>query len=366
MQKLEHIDYINGKLELTNTSKTNSIELVEILSSTLDRKYLFLPKDNRLVQLINKETKKLTLIYSDFIKSSGVVGNFSKRLHVIHNAYENLNDIKPIGVYNSVDKFLYIYFSDHNILFNKTGHNKSVWVDFSAICYALETGRDIKYKSINKTLNINYNIYLTPDLKKIIELDDSKFTFLTNEQAEHESSKIKDFYTKNVINNTKVSSDDLDNSLNEFDSDIDLSLFNKQENKLTSSMEKVDLYREAEELFYELLLSDQSFLEEKLNIQSINNYKWMNKEKESYLPYDFTINENVYIDVKCTEESRPTFYLSDTEYKFMNSCENQNNKYFVANLICASSSKKEWVFFNSNEINDMQCIEKIERKFFKE
>lgn len=81
----------------------------------------------------------------------------------------------------------------------------------------------------------------------------------------------------------------------------------------------------------ESFVNDYLFKQKKLGL--ISNYVWENQSKESGLPFDFIINDNLYVDVKSTSfEFEQPIYFSNQEIDFATDKENLYSVYRVYDL----------------------------------
>ena len=61
------------------------------------------------------------------------------------------------------------------------------------------------------------------------------------------------------------------------------------------------------------------YLEQLKNLHQVESFEWMNKSRESGLPYDFILNEKQYIDVKSTRfDFSQNIVFSNQEVGFVN------------------------------------------------
>lgn len=61
------------------------------------------------------------------------------------------------------------------------------------------------------------------------------------------------------------------------------------------------------------------YLEQQKNLHEIESFEWMNKSRESGLPYDFILNQKQYVDVKSTRfEFTQNIVFSNQEVGFVN------------------------------------------------
>ena len=61
------------------------------------------------------------------------------------------------------------------------------------------------------------------------------------------------------------------------------------------------------------------YLEQLKNLHQVESFEWMNKSRESGLPYDFILNEKQYIDVKSTRfDFSQNIVFSNQEIGFVN------------------------------------------------
>lgn len=79
------------------------------------------------------------------------------------------------------------------------------------------------------------------------------------------------------------------------------------------------------------------YLERQKSEKAINSYVWENKSKESGLPFDFVINDKIYIDVKSTSLDFDQYiYFSNQEVNFASS---KNDVYKVYRLFNVNESE---------------------------
>ena len=90
------------------------------------------------------------------------------------------------------------------------------------------------------------------------------------------------------------------------------------------------------------------YFAEQLRKNRITHYEWKNKEKESGLPYDFSVetlqNEILYLDVKTTNYGfEQKMIFSSQEIKFVDSCA---NKYYIYRVY--SNDEKKYLKICNN------------------
>lgn len=70
------------------------------------------------------------------------------------------------------------------------------------------------------------------------------------------------------------------------------------------------------------------------------------------MPYDFLINDNIYVDVKGTWQNKPYFNITDNEIQFRTNL--KNSKYFIFNIYNINENMEfKFKVFNSNELSSM-------------
>lgn len=266
----------------------------------------------------------------------------------------NLNESKFWTLDNFHIKHITNIF-ETSIKLNKLKEDKNISFDNSPI---------INNTISNDTLNsLIKNIEMSD---KIESIDDLKNDFAINNQNEIEEQNFKEEFPQI---DKKMESDLLG---------MDTFLYNEKNNKdngvsdylnpvrLSSNRE---IGRLAEEKFYEFIksniLTNINFIKENLGIFSIESIEWANEKKEEFRPFDFVINNNIYIDVKGTKESSPYFEITDTEYNFRKETVEKGNRYFVVSLFKLSLSEqdnlidiKQMEFFDEKKLEEMQFIEK--------
>lgn len=94
-------------------------------------------------------------------------------------------------------------------------------------------------------------------------------------------------------------------------------------------------------------------LENMLN-GKIRNFSWLNQIKESFKPFDFKVNDDLYVEVKTSEDfSSSAFFLSFNEFKILE--DNYKNYYLVK--INGADSKEEtyvnYVIYKGSELLKM-------------
>lgn len=94
------------------------------------------------------------------------------------------------------------------------------------------------------------------------------------------------------------------------------------------------------------------YFSEQLRKKRIAHYEWKNKDKESGLPYDFSVetlqNEVLYLDVKTTNYSfEQKMIFSNQEIKFVDGC---TNKYYIYRVYSHDGKKYLKICDNAKEL----------------
>lgn len=94
------------------------------------------------------------------------------------------------------------------------------------------------------------------------------------------------------------------------------------------------------------------YFAEQLRKNRITHYEWKNKDKESGLPYDFSVetlqNEILYLDVKTTNYGfEQKMIFSSQEIKFVDSCQ---NKYYIYRVYSNNEKKYLKICNNAKEL----------------
>lgn len=94
------------------------------------------------------------------------------------------------------------------------------------------------------------------------------------------------------------------------------------------------------------------YFSEQLRKKRITHYEWKNKENESGLPYDFSVetleNEVLYLDVKTTNYGfEQKMIFSSQEIKFVDSCK---NKYYIYRVYTDNDKKYLKICDNAKDL----------------
>lgn len=283
---------------------------------------------------IKIDNKIFYIFYTDLI-DSGKNWNNNKRVIISKTkSIQRENDInfQPLFFYYAGNKFCYVKFhSDKDFIWNETIKNRSIWVNFIDIFACL------KY-----SLNIKTDRYLISQNLKEIMFEFDNFDYLSKKDYEKFKKEIDDFSNNNFVVPNNLFDLKSKNSIKD----------NKEIGKIT------------ENLINKLLndKNEQKIFENKFD-KIINKIRWNNHLKESYLPYDFLINDNIFLEVKGTNKEEFNFILTDSEWKFK---EEQKNNYFLINVCWKNIKNNEYKLnlYNYNELNNCHVIEKT-KYFFK-
>ncbi len=222
----------------------------------------------------------------------------------------------------------------------------------------LSENKDIdNIEATNTSNNIMENINIDCEVKLA---NDLKNNFIPNKEIE---GKIE---SQEFNRNSSMTSNELKELLG-----MDTSLYarNIENEKVIDAYNQTrlspnkEIGRLAELKFYEFIQSnnidDIDFIKENLNIRNIESIEWINELKEKFRPFDFVINENIFIDVKGTYGDEPYFEISDNEYNFRKETINKGNRYFIVSLFKLSldESKKQV---------DKKCIQFFDEKKLEE
>lgn len=331
----KYVNYINDELtfETLNNIKKDlknlnifSLKKIEALKINSDNLFK-----------IKIENKIFNIFYTD-LKDSGKDGNNNKRIIISKSKSIIEKDkefVQPILFYYSKNKICYIKFhSNGDFIWNDKIKNRSIWVSFLDI-----------YACLKYSLNIKTKKYLISQNLKDIMINNNKFKIISKNEYDYFKKEIEKF-EKNKFK-------------------IPNNLFNLQSNNTKYNDENIG--RLTEELIFKLFKTQNTKLFEKKFNTKINSFYWNNQKEESYLPYDFLINDTIYLEVKGTIKNSFNFILSDNEWNFKNE---KNKNYFLINIRWENVdnlmySMKLYDFYELNKckiIETIKYILKDERK----
>lgn len=353
----KYINFFNNHFIFTEQKSLDNKELYLTLPTWKFSKYIY-PMNSVIKITVND--KVFNVAYFE-IRSSGILDSNNKRIQVQQKLFskENLaeknliDNLITIGVYNAGNKYCYVRFGIKPVI-NDNNSSKSVWVNFNQLVYCIRNEEKIKYKVTDKMLGVDYSIYLSNNFEDLLQINETDF----KEAKASEISKI-DFEINKFKLNEKENledKDDLDFSVLTNSNNIDSS------NALKYHNENYVVGRKAEEYFSNLLVTKPEYIKKELNVNNIYSIDWVNKLKESYKPYDFCINDHIFIDVKGTYGNVPHFEVSNNEMDFRKHQKQEGNKYFIVNVVDVLkkfNQEPKLIFYDDNKIEDLLFKEKI-------
>lgn len=322
MKENKYLEYINKKFVLEKAN--NNIKKINIFVMFLSTVSL----NSKIQNICDNVFKLTTFNFLDqkialfLVRPSGIYGNQKKRIQIYKNQlYEK--DIIPIAIYCSGNSFCYIKFGNNTFLNNSSKENRSIWINFSLIVVCLKSNLKIKY--FFKGREESYYIYFSTNAKDLFF--ESDFIEINDNHLKSLDSLIKDTFDHYECN--------VKNKIVEKDEKTNIFKIRKKAKnniKHINDSKKEEIGRLAEEYFNSLLKNNDISVLEKLGIGNIIKYEWSNENKESYKPYDFYVNDEIYIDVKGTPDPSIYFNLSENEREFSHSINEKGYKYFVVNI----------------------------------
>lgn len=324
MKTNKYLEYVNGKFtiqEVTNYHKKNSLFIQFLSNITIGPKISPLANNTFKLIIYNGLEKIISLF---LVRPSGIQNNQKKRIQILTNQFYR-DDIEPISIYPSGDKTCYIKFGNNSFLNNKDKKTRSIWIDFSLIVMCLKSNINIKY--FFKGRDESYYIYFSTNPKDLF--NDVNYIEVFNNHLRELNNLINKTFGRDVDNSLSINEKKLktkETNIFKWKSNLSKSIKHKYDDK------KDEVGRKAEEFFNLKLKNNDISILEKLGIGVIEEYVWVNENKESYRPYDFYINNEIYIDVKGTFDSKIYFNLSDNEKEFSNEIIEKGYKYFVVNV----------------------------------
>lgn len=255
-------------------------------------------------------------------KSSGIPKNNNKRVQISSSSKLLLNN-KIIIYYDAGNEFCFISSDTNNIYKHDCIKQKSIWLDFNCIYECLKNGKNI-YKEISSRKH-KFTLFFSKNLLDVLNIDKNNFSSNANKiNCSDSIGFLKPFKIKKNIN------------------------INVNKDKLID-----DRYigQIAEQIFNYFLTYNNDKISELLDLK-IYKHKWLNEKEESYMPYDFLINDNIYVDVKGTWQNKPYFNITDNEIQFRTNL--KNSKYFIFNIYNINENMEfKFKVFNSNELSSM-------------
>ncbi len=380
----KYINFYNGNyLYSEQKSMSNSEKYLTIPVHFYDR-HIFSHKG---VINLQKKDKNFFVYYFD-IRSSGILDNYKKRIQVAPNKNEIKDFFIPISVYDAGNKKCYVKFSSCLPIVNNSFSLKSVWIDFIYIVYCLKTNEKIKYLAKDTNSSENYWLYFSTNFNDLLFCKENEFIELTdfekkkiireidkfealkrlhsifNDDLNNNEEKRSEIKNENFEKITQISDHEISKE-NDIDNDIEFLSFeeiNKENGNFKNSHnENKDIGKKAENIFYSKIKNDPDFVAKNLRIEKINSVEWVNEFKESYKPYDFCINDHIFIDVKGTYDEKSYFEMSPNENAFRKDQKENGNEYFIVNItnIINDYEQQKFIFFSNEEIDNLDLKEKI-------
>ena len=320
----KYLEYYNDNFVLSNeinNLKSREINALNLFSKNDNLKH-DLEKDAYSVFLDNKWYKFKLLK----ITNSGIKDNNEKRIQ-IGQKWKYEADILYIGWYDSGNQFCFVYFDEPKIFDINVKTNNSIWINYKNIFYTLESKENNYVMASNKTYG-EYKQFFSLNLCEIL-------------------LNINSFKYKNISSNKydEIFHSKLNTKFDPFDQTDLQSSIDKYAKKFENVSKEIGRYSEA--IFDYLINHKKSYIESNIG-NNINSYVWENELKESFKPYDFLINSNIYIDIKGTHDHEHKFYMSDKEKKFI---EDLNDKeYFLVSIIGVKTNNMQIKFYNKHDV----------------
>lgn len=331
----KYINFFNDKLTFHLLSdECKKIKNINIFS--LNEKEIMKISLSKSLISFYINNKKYNVFYKNLI-DSGILNNDKKRVIISKTNTAPSNEFFiPILFYYSGNKYCYILFRDKTkFIWNSSIKNRSIWVDFVDI-----------YASLKYSLNIKTKNYLISySIKNLLEKPEL-FVQLNKNEIEKYKKEIEEF---------KKVNDTIPDNLFKLKSN------NKNKIKKINSINKKDVGYEAEKYINNVLnvkskdmISELEAVEDKLK-QKVRSIVWNNEFEESFMPYDFKINDDIFLEVKGTEKDNESFEISETEWNFK---ENKKEKYYLINVY-NMSRKALTKIYNFKELNNIEFRKKV-------
>lgn len=349
----KYLEYNDSRLVFEESVHVEYVKLLSQIHDNLTEKTQIISLKNRILKLTWKNIS--SNFYIDSLKCSGIMGVSNKRLQ-IPPSKDSIKAL-PIGIYYNEKNSCYVLFDNLDLSTNNNSSNRSIWVDFNHILFCLKTGLNLKYKCKDNNENKIYSVYLSNNINLLLNRNFEDF----REMNINEKTEIKNTILE--FKNMKQLETSSDDEINNF-------IFKKEEVEIPKEklieihMHQVDaeIGKLGEQLFNSLLIKDDALVLENLKIKKIDSFIWNNEHKESYLPYDFIINENIFIDIKATSGKTDYFVLTDNEYAFKQEKDRSQDYYFVINVTnVLDQNNLKWNFYDSFQIDEINCVKKTER-----
>lgn len=365
----KYINFFNDEFVYNEQKSLDNTDLYLTLPTWKFTKYIY-PMNS--VIRITEVDKVYNVAYFE-IRSSGIPDNNNKRIQIQQKLFsrENLmennliNNLMTIGVYYAGNKCCYVRFGIKPII-NDNDSSKSVWVNFNQIVYCIRNEEKIKYKTTDKVLGTDYLIYLSCNFEDLLQINESNFKEVKTSEINRIDLEINKFKLNFLIKDLKKTYAMNENF--EDTDDLDCSVFSSSTDDFNSNShyiyhnENAAIGRKAEEHFNHLLINNPEYVKKELKVNKIYSVDWVNKSSESYKPYDFCINDHIFIDVKGTYEEVPYFEISNNEMNFRKRQKEEGNKYFivnVTNVFKKFNHEPKLIFYDDDKIEDLQFKEKI-------
>ncbi len=334
IKEKNHIGVLIDRLKLEHRALVFLDEEHESHKSFVRRKLFNISYNN-----INYNIALFRLVPSGDVKKQ----KNDKRIQVYPKQIYNTNTI-ILGVYDTGNKLYYFTFKNLKAI-SPPKKSASVWIKLNAFLASQNIG-NISYKG---NFRDGEQVYISNKIEDILDIDERNFKLLNkNEMISDypivDAGKFKDVHNK--VENYRVP-------------------------------DELPAYGRICERYIDFLLTNQSEIITDLLPFKFRKYKWINKDKESYAPYDFEINDGIYIDVKGTHSNSISFFISANEQKFRESLSIHN--YYIFNLInfneiCSIDRKSnvdiqknnnKLYVFNNSEIEGIESSKIINYRYHK-
>jgi len=243
-----------------------------------------------------------------------------------NNSLHNINNATLIYGNSSEKLFSYVDYIQNP---DGTYRSPKIRIGTNSSLSIVKRIRDIIQNNINSNWYlIWYGLENDELVFFLIEEDDIDYNYL-KQIINFNNIRSKIFNNEiNFVNIVTYLNSKMNNLSQEYLEDLETTiLFNEQKNNIN-----LNDFNKAQQIFANIGQKGEEliaeYLEKLKSLNKISNFEWMNKSKESYLPYDFKITDNnsknIFTDVKSTNfRFNQDIFFSKQELEFIN--KNSNN-----------------------------------------
>ena len=320
----------NVELELVPAVKRSNDELHEVFKNMDGYKYI----NKHLIELSVNGEQKLIAIFR--IVPEGDEGiNYKKRyLKRVQISRKDVTKIPDYIVCAYINKWFNVFVrttslkSLNNLPKNSTTLFRVDIRNLQALIVNKNTNNNILKLSV-KSRKFNTDLYLSTDINLIFNN-----YHITNKKFE--------------INEEDFEILDISLDISQYD--------NNNQNLDNNLVPDPNVGRLTEKLAYDDLMNPNSdlYLNFTKYCNKIDSVIWVNKEKEQFLPYDFVINKNIYVEIKGSKYSS-TFIMSQNEREFMLS--KNTKQYYLIKFNYVNMERKmfdEFLIYTKKQLNLMK------------